>query len=99
MLTLITLCVSCVFVTGVCCRVDGNCGSVCGEKYSQQDKRRNREGCILHLEYSVWAFERSIFSSQLAQQWEDTPIHFLRMDIAPLLSDSNIDEVLMGSYL
>ena len=31
--------------------------------------------------------------TQLAQQWEETPPHFTRLDVTSLLSDSNIDEV------
>ena len=30
---------------------------------------------------------------QLAREWEETPPHFTRLDVASLLSDSNIDEV------
>ena len=30
---------------------------------------------------------------QLAREWEDTPPHFTRLDVTPLVSDSNIDEV------
>jgi YLP motif-containing protein 1 len=32
---------------------------------------------------------------KLAKEWEDTPPHFTRLDVTPLLSDSNIDEVEM----
>ena len=35
---------------------------------------------------------------QLASGWEDTPPHFLRLDITSLISDSNIDEVMLQHW-
>ena len=36
---------------------------------------------------------------KLAKLWEETPPHFLKLDVTSLLSDSNIDEVWYMYYV
>jgi len=89
----------------VCVLSNSNVGSLQVhhfDRYWSNAKVKGFEVYVVELMESIdLCVERNIHSrsreeiEKLAREWEETPPHFVRLDVTSLTSDSNIDEVEM----